>query len=108
MTRVKDGKATVVLDATGLAPSSAPRSSAASAPHRRPARRRRDPDRDDRREAGADDRRGGSGKGGVGKSTVSANLAVALARSGTKIGLIDADIYGPSQPRIMGQTAGRS
>ncbi len=43
-----------------------------------------------------------SGKGGVGKSTVAANLAVALARAGKRIGLLDADIYGPSQPRMMG------
>jgi ATP-binding protein involved in chromosome partitioning len=43
-----------------------------------------------------------SGKGGVGKSTVAANLALALHAQGARIGLLDADIYGPSQPRMMG------
>jgi ATP-binding protein involved in chromosome partitioning len=43
-----------------------------------------------------------SGKGGVGKSTVASNLAVALARAGRRAGLLDADIYGPSQPKMMG------
>ena len=45
-----------------------------------------------------------SGKGGVGKSTTTTNLAVAMAAQGLKVGLLDADVYGPSQPRMLGIT----
>jgi ATP-binding protein involved in chromosome partitioning len=106
MARVKDGVATVMVEATGL-----------SAEERAALERRiraatvAMPGVTDTRVAMTAEkvRRTivaiGSGKGGVGKSTVSANIAVALARMGRKVGLIDADIYGPSQPRIMGNAA---
>ena len=105
MTRLKEGVATVVLDASGV-----------SAEDRAQLERRVRaaligvPGVSDIRVAMTAERLErtivaiASGKGGVGKSTVSANLAIALARLGKRIGLVDADIYGPSQPRIMGQT----
>src|SRR5690606_28376517 len=49
----------------------------------------------------------GSGKGGVGKSTVAVNLAIALNKAGYKTGLLDADLYGPSVPRLLGATQSR-
>lgn len=50
----------------------------------------------------------GSGKGGVGKSTVTTNLAVALHKMGAKVAVLDADIYGPSQPRLLGAGGARA
>ncbi|SMF61462.1 Mrp/NBP35 family ATP-binding protein [Allosphingosinicella indica] len=101
--RVKEGVASLIVDVTGLSADTraslerAIRAAVVGVPGVRDLRIAMTADKVQRTIVAI-----GSGKGGVGKSTLSANLAVALARSGKKVGLLDADIYGPSQPRIMG------
>jgi len=104
--RVADGVATVIADASGLSKAECEtlerelRDAALAAPGVTEARVAITAAQPHRKLIAI-----GSGKGGVGKSTVAANLAIALTRAGKKIGLVDADVYGPSQPTLLGSDA---
>jgi len=104
--KLAGGVATIIADATGLSKSESKamegelRAAALAMPDVNEARVALTASQPHRRLIAV-----GSGKGGVGKSTVAANLAIALARAGNKVGLIDADVYGPSQPTILGSDA---
>jgi ATP-binding protein involved in chromosome partitioning len=100
--RIEGSRADVIVDVAGLDPAvrdsleAAVRAALLAVPGVSEARVLLTADRPQRRIVAI-----ASGKGGVGKSTVAANVAVALARMGRKVGLVDADIYGPSQPRLF-------
>ena len=103
--RVADGVATIVADATGLGRSAAAQlqkeleQAAGAVEGVNEVRVALMADKVQRRIIAV-----GSGKGGVGKSMVATNLAVALARGGLRVGLLDADIYGPNIPLMFGET----